>query len=220
MNRLAALALLLCPTLLWAQPTRPYFTVLGPTPAKMAQLCGGTEDLAECGKRVEADQIRQAPPAVERRGKVLAIELVDGTKVYFANSGGAEGGEAFAFYGYHAESELVVLYHNKADKLDFFAVSRNTGLGSALPNEPVFTSSATQFLTADVCSKDCEQRVVVWAVSDAGITRQQEWFAPFGVTEVAVAWTPAGKVWMDITRADGKQTLELALDDKRWNRFR
>jgi hypothetical protein len=194
-----------------------FVDIAPPSSAAMAEICKGTDDLRECGKRIEAQQIRSASGIVERNGRVLSITQLPNGKVHFLDEGGAEAGESFSLFGFHAIAQAVTLYHTKADKLGFIVLSRRTGAGSAVPNEPIFQSSGEQFVTVDVCKRDCEQRITWWKISLDGIRRHAEFITPASWSEASAAWSPSGSVWVEFVNDEGKRNTELSPTDARWN---
>lgn len=200
---------------------RPVFTTIEPPSAKqMAEICAGTDDLRECGRRIETQQLKRANNLVVRQGRLLTITQNPVGAVHFLDVGQAEGGESFSLFAFHAIADAVTLYHTKADKLGFMVVMRKTGAGSALPSEPVFQSGGQDFLTVDVCARECEQRVTWWRTSGDGVRRHAEFFVPSTWTEASAAWTPSGGIWIEYVAEDGgatpKRQTELTTSDKRW----
>jgi hypothetical protein len=208
---------LFCAVFAHAQSNRTLPTVYPPTPGQMAELCKGTEDLRECGRKVEQAQLKGLDEVATRNGKLLSIKLNESGAAHFLDVGAAEGGEAFSFFAYHAIADAVTLYHSRQDKLGFMVVLRNGGAGSAVPNEPIFSSSGGEFLTVDVCKKECEQRVTLWRVRGDVIRRHAEWIVPSQFSDAQAAFTPSGSVWVELTGADDKkQRIDLTANDKRW----
>jgi hypothetical protein len=198
-------------------PARPLFeTIAPPTPAQMSAICKGTDDLRECGKRVEADQIAKAKDIVVRRGKVLTISQNPSGALHFLDEGGAEAGESFSFFSYHAIADAVTLYHTKSDKLGFMVVLRKSGEGSAIPNEPIFHSSGEEFVTVDVCDNDCERRITRWKTTGQVVRRVAEFVVPSDWKDATAAWTPTRGLWVEYETREGKKTIELAANDRRW----
>jgi hypothetical protein len=199
------------------QTARSLPTVYPPTPQLMAEICKGTEDLRECGRKVEQAQVKGLNEIITRNGKLLSIKLNESGAAHFVDVGAAEGGEAFSFFAYHAIADAVTLYHSKQDKLDFMVVLRNGGAGSTVPNEPIFSSTGNEFLTVDVCKKDCEQRVTLWRIRGDTIRRHAEFLIASQFSDAAAAFTPSGTVWVELTGFDEKkQRIELKPNDSRW----
>ncbi len=202
-----------------AQPVaRPVFASVDPPSLQaMATLCAGTDDLRECGKRVEAQQLLRQTSLVTRKERLLTVSLNPSGGVHFLDVGGAEAGESFSFFGFHAIADAVTLYHTKADKLGFFVVLRRSGAGSALPNEPLFRSDGQDFLTVDVCKRDCEQRITWWRMANDEVRRHAEMLAPSAWIDASAAWSPNGSVWVEFATDEGKRSMELTQTDTRWN---
>lgn len=202
---------LLLPFSLFAQTE----AVPAPSSAEFAKLCASTHDPADCGKKVEAVQIRRAGGIVKRDGSLLAVTVPGEPPFLFEDKPG-EAGPNVSFYAYHAASDSVVLYRAQADKIDFVLVHRPTTSTNDLPNEPLFNSDGRYFLTVDFCKEGCENRLAVWRFERRGPARERV-FAP------RTAWTDAGANWgtprrlvVDYTENGRNASINLDLYDPRW----
>ena len=151
----ATLACALWSFMISAQPLPAALTsIAAPSQDQFARLCANTADPADCGKKIEAQQIGRAATIVKRSGNLLAVTVPGEPPFIFEDKPG-EAGPNVSFFAYHAASDAVVLYRAQADKLDFVLVHRGTpGTGgitastTELPNEPHFNSDGRYFVTA------------------------------------------------------------------------
>ena len=214
-------ALLFCVTALAQTPG----TVAAPTQEQFAKLCANTSDPADCGKKIEAQQIGRAASIVKRAGNLLAVTVPNEPPFIFEDRPG-EAGPNLSFFSYHAPSDAVVLYRAQADKLDFVVVQRGasasggsggvTASTTELPNEPFFNSDGRYFVTVDFCADGCENRLSVWRFERRGPARERV-FSP------RIPWTDAGATWgaprrliVDYTENGKNASLNLELSDPRW----
>jgi len=182
---------------------------------QFAKLCANTHDPADCGKKVEAVQIKRADGIVKRDGELLAV-TVPGEPPFLFEDRPGEAGPNTSFFAYHAGSDSVVLYRAQADKIDFILVHRPSTSTSELPNEPLFNSDGRYFLTVDFCKEGCENRLAVWRFERRGPARERV-FAPRS------SWTDAGATWgaprrlvVDYTENGRNASMNLDLNDSRW----
>lgn len=214
----AALSALLCVTAL-AQTAE---NVPAPTQAQFAKLCTNTGDPADCGKKIEAQQLGKAAAVagvVKRSDNLLAVTVPGEPPFIFEDKPG-EAGPQHSFFAYHAAADAVVLYRAQADKLDFVLVQRGGAASVAstveLPNEPFFNSDGRYFVTADFCPEGCENRLSVWRFERRGPARERV-FAPRAPwTDAGVSWGAPRRLIVDYTEGGKNASTNLELSDPRW----
>jgi hypothetical protein len=190
-------------------------SIAAPTQSQFAKLCTNTADPADCGKKVEAEQIRRAGAVVKRDGNLLAV-TVPGEPPYLFEDVPGEAGPNFSFFSYHAPSDSVVLYRARADKIDFVLVNRATTSTTDLPNEPFFNSDGRFFVTADFCKDECENRLSVWRFERRGPARERVFTPRSTWTDAGVSWGSPRRLVVDYTE-DGKNvSMNLDMNDPRW----
>ena len=188
-----------------------------------AKLCAKTADPAECGKRIEAQQLDRAggglASLVKRAGNLLAVTVPGEPPFMFEDKLG-EAGPNVSFYAYHAPSDSVVLYRAQADKLDFVLVQRGGGVTSAstteLPNEPFFNGDGRFFATVDFCSDGCENRLSVWRFERRGPARERVFVPRTLWSDAGVSWGAPRRLIVDYTEGGKNASLNLELSDPRW----
>lgn len=195
-------------------------TVPAPTQAQFAKLCINTGDPADCGKKIEAQQIGRASTIVKRSGDLLAVTVPGEPPFIFEDKLG-EAGPNLSFFSYHAPSDAVVLYRAQADKLDFVVVQRGTTAGvtastTALPNEPFFSSDGRYFATADFCVEGCENRLSVWRFERRGPARERVFVPRTPWTDAGVSWGAPRRLIVDYTEGGKNASTNLELSDPRW----
>jgi hypothetical protein len=199
-------------------------TVAAPTQEQFAKLCTSTGDPADCGKKIEAQQIARASSIVKRSGNLLAVTVPGEPPFIFEDKPG-EAGPNVSFFAYHAASDAVVLYRAQADKLDFLLVQRGagpTGNGgmvastTELPNEPFFNSDGRYFVTVDFCAEGCENRLSVWRFERRGPARERVFAPRTPWTDAGVSWGAPRRLIVDYTEAGKNASTNLELSDPRW----
>ncbi len=202
-------------------------SVPAPTQEQFAKLCVNTGDPADCGKKIEAQQIGRASSIVKRSGNLLAVTVPGEPPFIFEDKPG-EAGPNLSFFAYHAASDSVVLYRAQADKLDFVLVQRgaptlaniNTGgliaSTTELPNEPFFNSDGRYFVTVDFCAEGCENRLSVWRFERRGPARERVFAPRTPWTDAGVSWGAPRRLIVDYTEAGKNASTNLELSDPRW----
>lgn len=182
---------------------------------QFAKLCANTADPADCGKKVEAEQIRRAGAVVKRDGTLLAVTAPGEPPFLFEDKPG-EAGPNVSFFAYNAAADAVVLYRAQADKIDFVLVHRATMSTTDLPNEPYFNSDGRYFVTVDFCSEGCENRLSVWRFERRGPARERV-FAPRSPwSDAGVSWGAPRRLVVDYTESGKNASINLDLADPRW----
>ena len=210
---------------LWCVPTlaQTPATIAAPTQAQFAKLCANTGDPADCGKKIEAQQLGKASAiagVVKRSGNLLAVTVPGEPPFIFEDKLG-EAGPNLSFFSYHAPSDAVVLYRAQADKLDFVVVQRGTIAGvsastTELPNEPFFSSDGRYFATADFCAEGCENRLSVWRFERRGPARERVFVPRTPWTDAGVSWGAPRRLIVDYTEGGKNASTNLELSDPRW----
>jgi len=190
-------------------------TIAAPTAAQFAKLCANTADPADCGKKIEAEQIKRAGAVVKRDGSLLAVTVPGEPPFLFEDKPG-EAGPNISFFAYSALADAVVLYRAQADKLDFVLVHRATTSATNLPNEPFFNSDGRYFVTADFCKDDCENRLSVWRFERRGPARERVFVPRTPWTDAGVSWGSPRRLVIDYTEEGKNASMNLDMNDSRW----
>jgi hypothetical protein len=196
-----------------AQPV----SVDAPTTAQFARLCANTADPADCGKKVEAAQLRLpgASAIAKRDGKLLAITIPNEPPFIFEDVD-SEAGPNTSFYAYSAGADSAVLYRARADKVEFLMLHRPTGALTELPNEPKFNRDGRYFATADFCKEGCENRVAVWRIERRGALRERVFVPRTPWDDADVAWGSGLRLIVDAVEGGRTSAINLDINDPRW----
>jgi len=209
-----ALVTLLVPALALAAPI---------SRADLVSLCADAEDQAQCGRLVEAKQMRAVSRFVERDGSDLRVQLVPyGLSVFRDTDSALGGGTSYAVWNYLADLDTLVLFTTRGERTGFLLLQRKGGGETPLPSEPVVAPDQRHFATADVCAQGCDNEVVVWRIARDGVRKEATWKPPGDWTDVTVAWRGANAIALDYVAASDAQThtVERRLDDASWVRVR
>ena len=220
LSSVLVLALLLGATRSVAQPATStsvatIATIVAPTSAQFAKLCANTADPGDCGKKIEADQIKRAGAIVKREGNLLAVTVPGEPPFLFEDKLG-EAGPSVSFFAYYALADAVVLYRAQADKLDFVLVHRATTSITDLPNEPFFNSDGRYFVTVDFCKDDCENRLSMWRFERRGPVRERIFTPRAPWSDAGVSWGSPRRLVIDYTEAGKSASMNLDTTDPRW----
>ena len=208
---------LFCADVALAQPVpgAATSTIAAPNAAQFAKLCANTADPADCGKKIEAEQIKTAGFIVKRDGNLLAVTMPGEPPFLFEDKPG-EAGPNVSFFAYNAPSDAVVLYRARADKLDFVLVHRATTSTTDLPNEPFFNTDGRFFVTADFCKDECENRLSVWRFERRGPARERVFTPRAAWTDAGVSWGSPRRLVIDYTEDGKNASMNLDMNDPRW----
>ncbi|TAG24838.1 MAG: hypothetical protein EAZ37_14975 [Burkholderiales bacterium] len=189
-----------------------------PTNDQFTRLCANTADPADCGKRVEAQQLKQPSAAsiVRRDGKLLAI-TVPGEPPFIFEDIDSEAGPNVSFYSYSAPADAIVLYRSRGDKIEFVLIHRATASVTEIPNEPKFNSDGRYFVTADFCAEGCENRLSVWRMERRGPVRERVFAPRIAWSDADASWGSPRRLVVDITEGGRSSSINLDLNDPRWS---
>ena len=191
--------------------------------ADLVSLCADAEDQAQCGRLVEARQLRAVSTFVERDGSELRVQLVPyGVSVFRDTESALGGGTSYAVWDYLPELDTLVLFTTRGERTGFLLLQRKGGGETPLSSEPVVAPDQRHFATADVCVQGCDNEVSVWRVSRDGARKEATWKPPADWTDVTVAWRGANAIALEYVSANDAQAhrVERRLDDASWVRVR
>ncbi len=189
--------------------------VPAPSQDQFAKLCANTADPADCGKKIEIEQIKRGGAVVKRDGSLLAVTVPGEPPFLFEDKPG-EAGPNVSFFAYSAAADAVVLYRAQADKVDFLLVHRTTMSTTELPNEPYFNTDGRYFVTVDFCKEGCENRLSVWRFERRGPARERIFVPRTPWTDAGVSWGAPRRLIVDYTENDKNASINLDLADSRW----
>ncbi len=188
------------------------------SPAEVTKLCNEVEGLAQCGRLVEAEQLKRLPGLAVREGSTLRVTLYPTGSVTFTDIDTRSGGSSFAFWDHFSSIDATLLYTTKDDDASFVLLQRATGKQTPLPSEPVLAPDRQRFATADFCETRCENRLVVWRIRRDGAHREAEWKPADSWSDAAVRWQDPSTLVVEYTPvgASEPKTLERKLGEAGW----
>jgi hypothetical protein len=209
----SALVVLLVPLLAHATPL---------SRAQLVALCADAEDQAQCGRLVEARQLRSVSRFVERDGDELRVQLSPFGLSVFHDSVNPTGATTYAVWDYLDNLDTLVLFTTRGERTGFLLVQRRGGEETRVPSEPVVSPDERHFVTADFCERACDDEVVLWRIAPNGIFKVATWRPPSAWSDVSVTWHGADAIALEYTLANESQpqTLERRLDDRSWQKTR
>jgi hypothetical protein len=190
--------------------------------AELTSLCIQAEDAAQCGRLVEARRLRALSRFIERDGDELRIQLVPFGLTTFRDSESVRGTRSYAVFDYLDDLETVVLFTTQGERSGFMLVQRRGGAEFGLPAEPVFSPDRRQFVTVDVCGRECDQEVALWRIGGDGVAKEAMWRPPADWSDASATWRTPGTLVFDYSTAGDAtpHTLERRLADPSWQRVR
>lgn len=218
--RFASLALLFLASNSAAQALRELtdtVSIDAPNTQQFVRICANTADPADCGKRIEAQQLKRpgAEAIAKRDGKLLAI-TIPGEPPFIFEDVDSEAGPNTSFYAYSSGADAVVLYRARGDKVEFLMLHRPSASVTELPNEPKFNRDGRYFATADFCKEGCENRLAVWRIERRGALRERV-FAPRAPwSDADVSWSSNVKLLVEITEGGKSSAVAIDINDARW----
>ena len=200
----------------------PVFAHAAPIPrAELMALCAEAEDQAQCGRLVEARQLRSLSRIAERNGDELRVTLAPFGLSVFHDTVNIKGATTYALWDYLEHLDTLVLFTTRGERTGFLLVQRQGGEEYRVPAEPVLAPDDRRFATADVCAGECDNEVAIWHIGSDGIRKEAVWMPPAGWSDVSVAWRSANAIALEYALDDGqRRTIERRLDDPSWKKVR
>ena len=188
-----------------------------PNTQQFIRLCSNTADPADCGKKIETQQLKQpgAEKIARREGKFLAVSI-PGEPPFIFEDVDSEAGPNTSFYAYSSGADAVVVYRARGDKVEFLLLHRPTGSVTELPNEPKFNRDGRYFATADFCKDGCENRLTVWRMERRGALRERVFTPRTPWSDADVSWASNIRLLVEITEAGKSSAVSIDVSDARW----
>ncbi|MEO9137124.1 MAG: hypothetical protein ABI316_11055 [Casimicrobiaceae bacterium] len=190
-------------------------------PAELAVLCANAEDQAQCGRLVEARQLRRLSRIVERDGDELRVSLAPFGLTVFRDTINITGAKSYAVWDYLESLDTLVLFTTDGDRSGFLLVQRHGGEEYRVPSEPILAPDARNFVTADFCPHDCDNEVAVWRIATNNVQKEATWIPPPGWSNVSVAWKGTDTIALEYSLPGDAhpRTLLRNLTDASWKRI-
>ena len=189
-----------------------------PTRDEIAQWCNDAEDPTQCGRIIEAQQLKRLPGLARRDGMNLQVALFPSGTATFTDIDDATGSTFYSLWDTLDPINAVVLYVNRDDKASYLVLQRNTGRRTEMAADPALSPDRKHLVTADFCAGDCSNEVVLWRVTREGINREAAWQPAPGWSDAAVHWKDDDTLVAEYTPvgASDARTVERKLGDPVW----
>ncbi|MGH8798820.1 MAG: hypothetical protein ACREX7_01135 [Casimicrobiaceae bacterium] len=191
------------------------------TRADIEETCTGAEDAAQCGRLIEALQLKRLPGLAHREGSDLVVSLFPSGSATFTDSDDPVNGSSYSLWDYLDGINTIVLYVTTGDASSFTLLQRRTNRRADLPAEPQLSPDRQRLVVADICPQHCTNEITVWRISREGFRKELRW-AP------GAAWSDAEATWRDdqtlaleytAGAAGATAIIERKLGDAVWTRI-
>jgi hypothetical protein len=188
--------------------------------ADLVTLCHDAEDQAQCGRLVEARQLKSLSRIAERNGDELRVLLAPYGLSVFRDTVNVRGARTYAVWDYLEKLDTLVLFTTVGERSGFLLVQRRTGDEYRVPSEPMMAPDDRHFATADVCAQQCDNEVAVWRIAVDGVRKEAAWTPPATWSDVSITWRGADAIVLEYSLADEPRprTIERRLDDPSWKK--
>jgi hypothetical protein len=195
-------------------------SALPPTRDEIAQWCNDADDTTQCGRLIEAQQLKRLPGLARRDGVNLEVALFPSGTATFTDVDDTKGSVTYSLWDTLDPINGVVMYVTRDDKASYIVLQRNTGHKTEMEADPVLSPDRAHLVTADFCANDCTNEVVLWRVSRDSIVREATWRPQPGWSDAAVHWKDDDTVVAEYTPvgASDSRTVERKLGDPVWRK--
>lgn len=187
---------------------------------ELTAICAHAEDAAQCGRLVEARQLKRLSRIAERDGDELRVSLAPFGVTVFRDSVNIAGAKSYAVWDYLENPDTLVLFTTDGDRSGFLLVRRHGGEEYRVPSEPILAPDGRHFATADFCASGCDNQVAVWRIERNGLRKESTWAPAPPWSDVGVTWQGADTLLLEYSLPDDARPRSLArrLDDPSWKK--
>jgi hypothetical protein len=186
---------------------------------ELSEVCAEADDAVQCGRLVEAVQLKRLPNLARRDGNVLSVSLYPSGSASFTDTDEATG-RSYSLWDYLDAINAVLIYTTVGDATTFTLLQRTTNRRIELPTEPQVAPDRQRLVTADICEARCSNEVAVWRVTREGIAKELVWSPGPAWTDAVAKWKDAATLVFEYAGPDGPGTAEKKLDDQAWKRVK
>jgi hypothetical protein len=187
-----------------------------PSSIELQEICAQAEDAADCGRLVEATQLKRLPNLARREGRVLSVSLYPSGTTTFTDSDDPVSGRSYSLWDYLDGINAVLLYTTVGETTTFTLVQRTTNRRIELPTEPQLAPDRARLVTADVCGSRCSNEIAVWRVTRDGIRKELSWSPAPSWIDAGAKWKDAETLSIEYTTPTESGKIERALGDATW----
>jgi len=187
---------------------------------EIATLCGSGAGPENCGRRIEAVQMKRLPDLARRDGATLTVSLFPSGSTSFADAESQGRERTYSLYDYISEINAVVLYVTAGSDASFLLLQRATGRRTELPADPRLSPDRQNLVTADYCASGCSGEIAIWHVTRDAVYRTHSWRPRAPWSDATATWKDAGTLTIEYTLAGqtASAVLERRLADSDWTR--
>jgi hypothetical protein len=187
-------------------------------PDKVAQLCANAEDMAHCGRLIEAQQLKRFAGLATRDGDDLRVALYPRGEATFRDVVRTTGAESYTLWDALSEINAVVLFVTEGDRSGYLLLTRSNGRQYRLPAEPALSPDRQYLVTADFCAAGCDNEAALWRVTRDDVRKERVLRPDRAWTDVTAEWAGPDVVVLDYAVEGNaeRQQLKLAPGDARW----
>jgi hypothetical protein len=187
---------------------------------EIATICGSGAGPENCGRRIEAVQLKRLPDLAKRDGATLTVSLFPAGTTSFTDAEAQGRERTYSLYDYISEINAVVLYVTDGADASFLLLQRATGRRTELPADPRLAPDRQNLVTSDFCAGHCSSEIAIWHVTRDGVYKTHSWRPRAAWSDAMATWKDAGTVTIEYTLA-GQATSAVAerrLADSDWTR--
>jgi hypothetical protein len=188
--------------------------------SELAEICAEADDSVQCGRLVEAVQLKRLPNLARREGNVLNVSLYPAGSASFTDTEDPVNARSYSLWDYFDGINAVLIYSTLGDATTFTLLQRATNRRIELPTEPQIAPDRAHLVTADICEARCSNEVAVWRVTRDGVTKELSWSPGAAWTDAVAKWKDAATLVFEYVGSDGPGSAEKRLDDPAWKRVR
>lgn len=187
---------------------------------EIASVCGSGAGPENCGRRIEAVQLKRLPDLARRDGAMLTVSLFPAGSTSFADTETKGRERTYSLYDYLSEINAVVLYVTEGTDASFVLLQRATGRRTELPADPRLSPDRQNLVTSDFCAVHCTSEVAIWRVTRDGVYKTHSWRPREPWSDAMATWKDAVTVTIEYTLAGqaAPAVLERRLTDSDWAR--
>jgi hypothetical protein len=189
-----------------------------PTTAELEETCAQANDAQQCGRLVEAKQLKRLPNLALRDGGVLSVSLYPSGTATFTDSDDPVNGRFYSLWDYLDGLNAVLLYTTAGENTTFILLQRTTNRRTELPTEPQLAPDRQRLVTADVCETRCSNEIAIWRVTREGIHKELIWTPGAAWIDAGTKWKDADTLSIEYTTPSGTGKIERPLSDGSWKR--
>lgn len=187
---------------------------------ELAEICAEADDSVQCGRLVEAVQLKRLPNLARREGNALIVSLYPSGNATFTDTEDQADSRSYSLWDYVDAINAVLVYTTVRDTTTFTLLQRTTNRRIELPTEPQVAPDGQHLVTADVCEARCSNEVAVWRVMREGVAKELAWSPGAAWTDAVAKWKDAGTLVFEYVGRDGPGATEKKLDDPSWKKVK